>query len=92
MFVPLSAPIPDVYEARSVDLAVKVKGTKGPNSFELPSSGFQNVVKVDGSDTELRVYIDLENPLVATAEELADPEYTSPSAMVDSSDEVSYRT
>ena len=67
---------------------MKVKGAKGPNAFSLPSAGFQKVDKVEGKDTELRVFIDLEKPLIATQEEREDPEYMAPSAMVDSSDEV----
>ena len=37
--------------------------------------------------TQLHVSIDLRDPLPATAEEIAEPEYRKPSAMVDSSDE-----
>ena len=88
MFVPLSAPIPDVYEARKVELHVRVKGNKGSNSFSLPSAGFQKVVKVDGKDTELHVTLDLQAPARASKEDQNDPEYLQPSAMVDSSDEV----
>ena len=87
MFVPLSAPIPDVYEARRVEFNVRVKGSKGPNSFELPSGGFQKVERVAGKETELYVSIDLQRPLRADEAELADKEYLTPSAMVDSSDE-----
>lgn len=89
MFVPLSAPIRDVYEASKVKLRVKVKGNKGPNNFALPSAGFQRVKPaVDGNAMHLLVDIDLQNPRRATAEDLAEPEYSAPSAMVDSTDEV----
>ena len=88
MFVSLSAPITDVYEASKVELQVRIKGTKGPNSFELPSAGFQHVKPVDGTESELRVTIDLQNPMRASAADRSDKEFTSPSAMVDSSDEV----
>lgn len=87
MFVTLSSPIPDVYEARMVQLRVRVKGDKKPESFTLPSAGYQNVVQIDSS-SDLHVTLDLQAPLLATAEDLANPEYMAPSAMVDSSDEV----
>jgi len=88
MFVPLSAPIQDVYEASRVELKVKVKGTKGPNSFTLPSAGFQTVEMVDGHADHLLVSIDLQNPLLAPEADRAEKEYLAPSAMVDNSDEV----
>ena len=88
MFVTMSSPIPDVYEARMVQLAVRVKGDKKPESFELPSGGFQRVVPIDEDKNQLHVTIDLQDPQKATAAELVDPEYRAPSAMVDSSDEV----
>ena len=67
---------------------VKVKGSKGTNAFELPSAGFQRVVAVPNNENELRVTIDLQNPKRASEEDRNDKEYTQPSAMVDSSDEV----
>ena len=67
---------------------VKVKGAKGTNAFELPSAGFQRVVAVPNNENELRVTIDLQNPKRASEEDRNDKEYTQPSAMVDSSDEV----
>jgi len=88
MFVPLSRAIPDVYEARMVKLRVKMKGTKGTNTLSLPAGGFQAVELVDDEATHLLVTIDLQAPQRATDAELADSEYMSPSAMVDSSDEV----
>jgi len=94
MFVPLSAPIPSVYEASKVELVVRMKKDKGQRGLELPSAGFQKVVRTDGKTSaeskaeELHVTIDLQNPRRATSAELADPEYLAPSAMVDSSDEV----
>jgi len=88
MFVPLSRAIPDVYEARMVKMRVKMKGTKGTNTLSLPAGGFQAVELVDDEATHLLVTIDLQAPQRATDAELADSEYMSPSAMVDSSDEV----
>ena len=87
MFVPLSSPIPDVYEARMVQIRVKTRGDK-VTSFELPSAGFQHVRTVEGDSGKLHVTIDLQSPRRATKQDLADPEYMAPSAMVDSSDDV----
>ena len=87
MFVPLSTPIPDVYDARMVQICVKTRGNKVAH-FELPSAGFQDVRTFDNDSGKLHVTIDLQRPLRATKEDLADPEYMAPSAMVDSSDEV----
>jgi len=90
MFVPLQKPIEDVNNARLLRLSVGVKSGsgKGPTALSLPSAGYQHVSKVKGSPSQLVVKIDLQAPLKATAEELAEKEYLSPSAMVDSSDEV----
>ena len=89
MFVPLSRPIPDVYEARQIEIVVKVKGSKGPASLELPTSGYQLVHPSRDSDAQhMRVTIDLQAPQPATADEIDEPEFRQPSAMVDSSDEV----
>ena len=67
MFVTLSTPIPQVYDARMVQLRVKVKGDKKPESFELPSGGFQRVVPLDSDKSQLHVTIDLQAPQKATA-------------------------
>jgi len=88
MFVPLSRAIPEVYEARMVKLRVKMKNTKGTNTLNLPSGGFQAVELVEDEATHVLVTVDLQAPQRATDVELADREYLSPSAMVDSSDEV----
>jgi len=88
MFVPLSSPIPEVYEARMVQLRVKASGDKAPAAFELPTAGFQLVRPIDGDAGKLHVTIDLQAPRLATDADLGDPEYLAPSAMVDSSDEV----
>ena len=83
------AATPQVYDARSVTMDVRVKGEKGPANFALPTAGFQTVTpKTGGDSTVLTVTIDLQAPVAATAEELADKEYRLPSAMVDNSDEV----
>ena len=87
-FVPLSRAIPEVYEARMVKLRVKMKNTKGTNTLNLPSGGFQAVELVEDEATHVLVTVDLQAPQRATDVELADREYLSPSAMVDSSDEV----
>ena len=86
MFVPLARPIPRVYDARRLKLLVKVKGAKGPAVLKLPSAGYQKVQKLK-NQSRLHVTIDLKAPLEATAEELVDKEYLSPSAMVDSTDD-----
>jgi len=89
MFVPLPKPIKDVYNARMVRLSVSLKaGKKGSNELFLPSAGYQLVTPVNNDVGRLTVKIDLQAPLAATASELSDNEFTSPSAMVDSSDEV----
>ena len=82
----MSAPIPDVYEARMLEIAVKIKKDKG--DLELPSGGFQVVTPIDGEAAKLHVVIDLQAPQEATEAEIADKEYMAPSAMVDNSDEV----
>jgi len=87
MFAPLSKQIRNVYDARMVKLQVRVKQDK-QTALELPSAGYQKVVAAKDSANELVVTVDLLNPRRATSAELADPEYRSPSAMVDSSDEV----
>mmetsp|Transcript_12188 Transcript_12188/g.30320 ORF Transcript_12188/g.30320 Transcript_12188/m.30320 type:complete len:406 (-) Transcript_12188:386-1603(-) len=88
MFVPISRKIPRMSEAYFVRLLVKVRGSKGPLELKLPTAGFQRVSKVRGHASHLKVTIDLQNPQKATAEELVDKDYSSPSAMVDNSDSV----
>ena len=86
MFVPLSAPIPRANDARLLRLDVKVKGDKGPAVLKLPSAGYQEVTLYPDDDLRLSVRVDLQDPLKATPEELADEDYRKPSAMVDNSD------
>ena len=86
MFVPLSAPIPRANDARLLRLEVKVKGDKGPAVLKLPSAGYQEVTLYPDDDQRLSVRVDLQDPLKATPEELADEDYRKPSAMVDNSD------
>jgi len=86
MFVPLTRPIERVNEARMVRLLIQAKGDKGPDELKLPSAGYQKVNKLKDAQ-KLHVIIDLQAPLEATEQELNDPDYTSPSAMVDSTDE-----
>jgi len=88
MFVPLSKRIPRVNEAHLVRFLVKVRGSKGPETLSLPSAGYQRVTKVKSNTGHLKVTIDLFGARRATDEELADPEYMAPSAMVDNSDEI----
>jgi len=88
MFVPVSKRISRVNDARLVRFLVKVRGSKGPMELKLPTAGYQRVSKVKGNPSQLKVTIDLQRPRAATEEELADQEYTFPSAMVDSSDTV----
>jgi len=94
MFVPLYYPngraavIPSVNEAQLVRLLVKVKGEKGPEKLSLPTAGYQRVQAVKSNTAHLKVTVDLKGARRATPEELAEPEYSAPSAMVDSSDEV----
>jgi len=89
MFVPLSRPIPDVYEASMVLLQVRFKPDKANgNTLELPSAGYQKVSRLPEDPTQLLVKINLQTPRRASSAEMADTEFTSPSAMVDSSDDV----
>jgi len=89
MFVPLKAPIDRVNEASSLKINVKVKsGGKGPSTLSLPTAGYQHVKPVGKNTQLLQVLIDLQNPGYATEEDLANPEFMKPSAMVDNSDEV----
>eukprot|EP00908_Phaeocystis_cordata_P011266 Transcript_22122.p1 GENE.Transcript_22122~~Transcript_22122.p1 ORF type:complete len:646 (+),score=329.67 Transcript_22122:59-1939(+) len=88
MFVPLAKPIARVNDARRLKISVSVKGKKGPNKLELPTAGYQRVTPVKNNNSKLFVSIDLQDPVAATEEDLANKEYSSPSAMVDNEDEV----
>lgn len=88
MFVPLEKPIRNVNDARRLKLAVSVKGSKGPKKLELPTAGYQVVTPVKHNASKLLVTIDLQDPVKATDDELANKEFMSPSAMVDNEDEV----
>jgi len=65
-----------------------VKGSKGPQVLKLPTAGYQRVSKVKNNPSHLKVTVDLNGAQRAAEGELTDPEYMSPSAMVDNSDEV----
>jgi len=89
MFVPLSRQIPNVYDASRVTLQVRFKeGKAANNQLELPSAGYQKVSRLKEDPSQLVVKINLQSPRRATSEEMANPEFTAPSAMVDSTDEV----
>lgn len=88
MFVPLAQPIRSVNEAYEVRVRVTLRDSV--QTLELPSAGYQSV-RVDkrsegGQPTEVTVTVNLQAPLRASAEELADGAFSAPSAMVDSSD------
>ena len=83
----LAAPIPHAHAARRIVMAVSIKHSKGPAKLELPTSGYQRVALVDEDAQQLRVTIDLTDPVAATEEELRNKEYLAPSAMVDSADD-----
>lgn len=88
MFVPLKKRIRSINECLEATIRVRLKDDL--QKLELPSAGYQSVKPVDHGDgglKEVLVTVDLEHPLKATPEELADAAFTSPSAMVDSSDE-----
>jgi len=89
MFVVLDAPIQDVNEARSVEISVGIKAgsAKAPALLKLPTGGFQRVWQDPDAPERLRVAIDLTKPQPATPEELANVDYTAPSAMIDSTDD-----
>merc|ERR1719272_920621 len=87
MFVPLAKPIAEANDARSLKIAVSVKGPKGPAKLELPTAGYQRVTESKNAQ-KVYVSIDLLDPVAATEEELANKEYMAPSAMVDNADEV----
>jgi hypothetical protein len=88
MFVPLAKRIESVNEA--YELRVRVSLRDSQQILDLPSAGYQ-AVKVEkgeaGAPKQVLVTINLQKPLKATPEDLADPAFRSPSAMVDSSDE-----
>ena len=88
MFVPLAKPIPRVNDARRLKIAVSVKGAKGPAKLELPTAGYQRVTPIKKNSQKVFVSIDMQDPVAATEEDLANKEYVSPSAMVDNQDEV----
>jgi len=89
MFVPLSRPIPDVYDASKVTLQVRFKPDRQGNTpLELPSAGYQKVTRLKEDPSQLVVKINLQTPRRATSAEIEDTEFMSPSAMVDSTDEV----
>jgi len=85
--VVLAEPIPRAHAARRIVMAVSIKHSKGPAKLELPTSGYQHVALVDKDAQQLRVTIDLTDPVAATGEELRNKDYLAPSAMVDSADE-----
>lgn len=89
MFVPLRERIRSVNECYEVGLRVRLKDAV--QTLELPSAGYQRVTVEETSDrgtpSQVLVSVNLQDPVAATAEELADPAFTSPSAMVDSSDD-----
>ena len=60
MFVQLSKPIPDVYEASMVKLQVRMKPDKSSTELSLPSGGFQKVTRTKGDTSQLTVLIDLQ--------------------------------
>ena len=87
MFVPLSERITSVNEAYELRVKVSLRNTL--QTLDLPAAGYQAVQVLDKSErgpTRVLVTINLQAPLAATAEELADPAFREPSAMVDSSD------
>ena len=87
MFVPLLAPIDNANEASALRLSVRVKGSKGPVKLELPTAGYQKVTPVKNNASRLHVTIDLQRPQKATQQELDDKDYSSPSAMIDNTDD-----
>mmetsp|Transcript_20327 Transcript_20327/g.66294 ORF Transcript_20327/g.66294 Transcript_20327/m.66294 type:complete len:590 (+) Transcript_20327:73-1842(+) len=90
MFVILAQPIERVNEARMVEISVGIKAgsSRAPVDLKLPTGGYQRVEPDPDDAARLRVWVDLMAPQDATPEELAETDFRSPSAMIDSSDEV----
>lgn len=90
MFVPLSKRIESVNEAYEVRVRVTLRDAL--QKLELPTAGYQAVAPEaragadDAGPPRVIVTVNVEAPSKATAAELADAAFTSPSAMVDSSD------
>ena len=58
------------------------------HASRLPAGGYQRVEPDPDDAARLRVWVDLMAPQDATPEELSETDFRSPSAMIDSSDEV----
>lgn len=79
--VPAGRAIPNARHARRASFVLSVPS--GPLA-DMPSAGAQRAERIDGSS--VRITIDLGRPAAAPAEDRDRPEFTSPSAMINSDD------